>query len=57
MINEVICPHCESTYVTKNGQKNGKQRYQCKACSKKFTYGEYIKQGKILRKKRISKIK
>lgn len=57
MINEVICPHCESTYVTKNGQKNGKQRYQCKACSKKFTYGEYIKQGKNIKKEKNFKDK
>lgn len=45
-MSDVICPHCDSPYVNKAGQKNGKQRYLCKACSKKFTHGEYIKQEK-----------
>lgn len=45
-MSDVICPHCDSPYVNKAGQKNGKQRYLCKACAKKFTHGEYIKQEK-----------
>lgn len=53
-MNKVLCPHCDSEYVSKSGQKNGKQRYQCKACRKKFTQGLYIKQeiGKTTTKKK-----
>lgn len=31
-----VCPHCNSTYVVKNGKLNGKQRYKCKSCNKTF---------------------
>lgn len=31
-----VCPHCNSTYVVKNGKLNGKQRYKCKTCNKTF---------------------
>ena len=54
-MNKVFCPHCDSEYVRKSGQKNGKQRYQCKACGKKFTQGTYIKQEidkKTMKKKK-----
>ena len=30
------CPNCGSTKITKSGFKNGKQRYQCKMCKRKF---------------------
>ena len=50
MVN-VRCPECDSEYVTKNGQKSGKQRYKCKACGKKFTRGVYIKTEKKENKK------
>ena len=43
---DVRCPECDSEYVNKNGQKNGKQRYKCKSCGKKFTQGVYIKTEK-----------
>ena len=33
---EVNCPACECDRVIKVGIRNGQQRYQCKACSKKF---------------------
>lgn len=32
----VICPHCGSVKSTKNGTKNGRQRYKCKECNKTF---------------------
>lgn len=31
-----VCPHCQSTYVVKNGKLNGKQRYLCRDCKKSF---------------------
>jgi hypothetical protein len=30
------CPRCESDQVRKNGRRNGRQRYLCKACRKQF---------------------
>lgn len=39
----VTCPSCNSTKLLKDGNKNGKQRYECKECKRKFTFGEYIK--------------
>ena len=30
------CPHCRSKKVIKYGKKDGKQRFQCSACSKTF---------------------
>ena len=30
------CPACGNEHVIKKGKQSGKQRYQCKACSKKF---------------------
>ncbi len=32
------CPHCKSTSFVKNGKKDNRQRFSCKACSKTFTY-------------------
>lgn len=31
------CPRCESTSYRKNGRRNGKQNYLCKACGKQFS--------------------
>ena len=37
-LNKSHCPYCSSGSVMKNGfYKNGIQRYQCKACGKKFS--------------------
>lgn len=30
------CPHCKGTSFTKNGKKNGHQRYICNNCKKTF---------------------
>lgn len=30
------CPNCGCSKITKAGHKNGKQRYQCKECNRKF---------------------
>lgn len=30
------CPQCESTQVSKNGQRHGKQNYICRDCRKQF---------------------
>ncbi|MEM7773602.1 MAG: TetR family transcriptional regulator [Cyanobacteria bacterium P01_A01_bin.37] len=32
----MICPHCQSTRLTKNGYRRGKQCYRCKDCKKQF---------------------
>ena len=32
----MICPHCRSTQLTKNGYRRGKQCYRCKDCGKQF---------------------
>lgn len=32
----MICPHCQSKQVTKNGYRRGKQCYRCKECGKQF---------------------
>lgn len=54
---EVKCPECDSKYVNKDGQKNGKQRYKCKTCGRKFTQGEYIKTEKQENRKRTFAVK
>ncbi len=33
----LVCPHCGSTEVVKNGKTKGKQRYKCKHCPKTFS--------------------
>lgn len=40
-MENVVCPHCGSEHLTKDGNKNGMQRYKCKACNKKFSFGKY----------------
>lgn len=32
----MICPHCQSRQLTKNGHRRGKQCYRCKDCGKQF---------------------
>lgn len=32
----MICPHCQSEQLSKNGSRRGKQCYLCKACGKQF---------------------
>jgi AcrR family transcriptional regulator len=32
----MICPHCQSAQLSKNGYRRGKQCYRCKECSKQF---------------------
>ncbi|MBD1848300.1 TetR/AcrR family transcriptional regulator [Cyanobacteria bacterium FACHB-63] len=32
----MICPHCQSDQLSKNGYRRGKQCYLCKACGKQF---------------------
>jgi AcrR family transcriptional regulator len=32
----MVCPHCQSNELTKNGHRRGKQCYRCKACGKQF---------------------
>ena len=37
IIIELLCPHCQSESIVKNGHKsNGPQNYQCKTCKKQF---------------------
>lgn len=44
MNEEIIeCPDCHSNQLNKDGQRNGKQRYKCKDCGRKFVFGIYIK--------------
>jgi transposase-like protein len=30
------CPNCNSTHVTKNGHRQGKQNYHCQSCGRQF---------------------
>ncbi len=32
----MICPHCQSSQLSKNGYRRGKQCYRCKDCGKQF---------------------
>lgn len=32
----MICPHCQSNRLSKNGHRRGKQCYRCKDCGKQF---------------------
>ncbi|WP_390622456.1 TetR/AcrR family transcriptional regulator [Vasconcelosia minhoensis] len=36
VMNVMICPHCQSSQVNKNGFRRGKQCYLCKDCGKQF---------------------
>ena len=36
-LDKIICPHCSSSYIVKNGHdKNKVQTYKCKNCNKRF---------------------
>jgi AcrR family transcriptional regulator len=35
----MICPHCRSPQLSKNGYRRGKQCYRCKDCGKQFVEG------------------
>ena len=35
-LDTIVCPHCSSVKVIKNGTRNGRQRYFCKDCYKTF---------------------
>ena len=42
---KIICPHCHSSKVVKNGVKStGRQNFLCKSCSKQFQW-EYLYRG------------
>ena len=32
----LVCPHCGSVHIFKNGHRNGRQRYNCKDCKTSF---------------------
>lgn len=36
VMNVMICPHCQSDQLSKNGHRRGKQCYRCKVCGKQF---------------------
>jgi len=36
--NNVVCPYCASTELTKNGRKHDRQRYKCLSCGRYFTH-------------------
>jgi uncharacterized protein YbaR (Trm112 family) len=36
VMNVMICPHCTSPELAKNGRRRGKQCYLCKVCGKQF---------------------
>jgi len=36
VMNVMICPHCQSKQLSKNGHRRGKQCYRCKDCGKQF---------------------
>lgn len=48
----IVCPHCSSSSVVKNGRKpSGKQNFLCKGCRKQFQH-EYTNRGADPRVKR-----
>jgi hypothetical protein len=46
---ERCCPHCHSHWISRNGYREGKQRYECQQCRRHFT-------GAITPSSTISKI-
>ncbi len=38
VMNVMICPHCRSQELAKNGRRRGKQCYLCKDCGKQFVH-------------------
>lgn len=43
------CPFCTSRSIKRNGTRNGKQRYQCKACLKRFDGGRRLNPDELWR--------
>lgn len=41
----MICPHCQSTRISKNGQRRNQQCYLCKDCRKQFVESVMLKNG------------
>jgi AcrR family transcriptional regulator len=37
----MICPHCQSEQLSKNGHRRGKQCYRCKDCGKQFVEASF----------------
>lgn len=35
-LDTVVCPHCSSVKVFRNGTSKGRRRYKCKKCDKTF---------------------
>ncbi|MEN9518949.1 MAG: hypothetical protein RLZZ381_1537 [Cyanobacteriota bacterium] len=40
----MICPHCQSDKIAKNGRQKNKQRYICKGCDRQFS-DRYVERG------------
>ncbi len=42
MVNDVThpdnCPHCQAAAIVKNGKRQGRQAYLCKACQRQFLH-------------------
>ncbi|MBD1917805.1 TetR/AcrR family transcriptional regulator [Phormidium sp. FACHB-322] len=38
VMDVMICPHCKSQELAKNGRRRGKQCYLCKVCGKQFVH-------------------
>lgn len=38
VMNVMICPHCKSKKLAKNGRRRGKQCYLCRDCGKQFVH-------------------
>ncbi len=36
--SDMLCPHCGSEWVSRNGYRDGKQRFECQQCKKHFTH-------------------
>ena len=52
----ILCKHCGSENIVKDGIIKGKQRYLCKICSKTFRFGDKREKYDISKKVRIIKL-
>ncbi|GAB6161195.1 hypothetical protein JCM12298_30580 [Desulfothermus naphthae] len=52
----VVCKHCNSTQVVKNGFVRKKQRYLCKNCSRTFVIGDARRKESLKVKKALAVI-
>lgn len=52
----ILCKHCGSENIVKDGFIKGKQRYLCKSCSKTFRIGDNREKYDIHKKVRIIKL-